>query len=1042
MSFDQQALIRSVAINPDRYMLLLGAGASASSGVPTGSECIWLWKREIFLSNNPGVTPAHFGDISLPFVQDKVQRWLDSQGTFPSHGCVEEYAYYIEKCYPRPEDRVSFFQKRLTQIIPQVGYQFLAMLQNAGAFRWTWTTNFDGLVRQARRPEHAFPLREVGLDTSFRLHDVQDSIDGGYLIALHGDYRYDRLQNTSAEVQQLNHDLCSALIARVKKQPLVVIGYGGRDESVMQALETAFQSRCEGGAIYWCVLPSEKVNGRIQLLIESARSNNYEAELVEIEGFDDLMIRLSRHIFRSGPQAAEIETALSGIAPERSAFQFVGYSQEDDWIKSNAYPLELPRELYQFEVKDLSSWKQLKEIVHEHPIVAGLLQGKVLAIADAAVISKAFGSRLASRLELVPLSQRDYVRSESVTVSILMEALRRSIAESTGLTKFGKRGVYEQSCSKPFLYDAQRYKVFDAVSMHLSFQGNRHFLNLLPDIYVTTEDGTEASKEVTKEAKRQLLTKQYNQQYDDALHSWSDKILAGEDTRAFTYPNSSIDSFRFKVSVRPALARIVTRSRSTQPPSPNKPGEVFQAAVLSEPLLVFGAKGAFRPKHPHPLRGVVKDGPYDLGLTLSGNCHEVRTGVICPNGHEGKLQNYLNKLVMAHAAVESNQEYLIPYPGFQQAYRIPLAIPQLNDPEWRRLPTLQTSGLTKVQIQKLIAAAVSREIDALAAVASVDVVVILVPSAWQAYEVVEDENQRLDLRNFIKAHCAQKGVRTQFLREATISKSLQCEVLWWLAQALYVKALRTPFILDNNDPDTVFVGIGYGMSRVAEDGVVLGCSHIYDAAGQGLRYQLSRIQKPVWINKNPFLNKDDAIRVGYQTRQLFYQTYQRLPRRVVIHKRTHFTKDEREGLAQALSGIPELEMITIEFEDAWRFVAYNKFKQCTDMFPVKRNTVMLYGEHQCLLWVHGSVKGVAEGNLTYYKGKSRIPAPLRITRFSGRSSLETISTEILGLSKMDWNNGHLYGKLPATLESSSAIASVGQLLTRFGPETYDYRLFM
>ena len=63
---------------------------------------------------------------------------------------------------------------------------------------------------------------------------------------------------------------------------------------------------------------------------------------------------------------------------------------------------------------------------------------------------------------------------------------------------------------------------------------------------------------------------------------------------------------------------------------------------------------------------------------------------------------------------------------------------------------------------------------------------------------------------------------------------------------------------------------------------------------QGLRYQLSRIQKPVWINKNPFLTNEDAIRVGYQTRQLFYQTYQKLPRRVVIHKELHLhrTRDK------------------------------------------------------------------------------------------------------------------------------------------------------
>jgi len=43
---------------------------------------------------------------------------------------------------------------------------------------------------------------------------------------------------------------------------------------------------------------------------------------------------------------------------------------------------------------------------------------------------------------------------------------------------------------------------------------------------------------------------------------------------------------------------------------------------------------------------------------------------------------------------------------------------------------------------------------------------------------------------------------------------------------------------------------------------------------------------------------------------------------------------------------------------------------------------------------------------------------------------------------MDWNSFDLYSKMPATLGSSRAIARVGQLLTRFGNETYDYRLFI
>ena len=53
-----------------------------------------------------------------------------------------------------------------------------------------------------------------------------------------------------------------------------------------------------------------------------------------------------------------------------------------------------------------------------------------------------------------------------------------------------------------------------------------------------------------------------------------------------------------------------------------------------------------------------------------------------------------------------------------------------------------------------------------------------------------------------------------------------------------------------------------------------------------------------------------------------------------------------------------------------------------------------------------------------------------------------IATEILGLSKMNWNSFGLYSKLPCTIESSNEIARIGWLLSQFEGSLYDYRFFM
>ena len=52
LKFDE--FIRSLKQNRDTtHSLLLGAGASVESGIPSASDCIWEWKHEIFTSLNP-----------------------------------------------------------------------------------------------------------------------------------------------------------------------------------------------------------------------------------------------------------------------------------------------------------------------------------------------------------------------------------------------------------------------------------------------------------------------------------------------------------------------------------------------------------------------------------------------------------------------------------------------------------------------------------------------------------------------------------------------------------------------------------------------------------------------------------------------------------------------------------------------------------------------------------------------------------------------------------------------------------------------------
>src|SRR5580704_16301380 len=125
------AFVRSVGVRRKTpHALFLGAGASITSGVPSAQACIWEWKRDLFVTNNPGLE-HQFAELSLPSVQQRIQQWLDRQGDYPKEGAAGEYGFYIRQCFPIADDRRAYFQEKGRSARPHVGYQLLCHLAQA-----------------------------------------------------------------------------------------------------------------------------------------------------------------------------------------------------------------------------------------------------------------------------------------------------------------------------------------------------------------------------------------------------------------------------------------------------------------------------------------------------------------------------------------------------------------------------------------------------------------------------------------------------------------------------------------------------------------------------------------------------------------------------------------------------------------------------------------------------------------------------------------------------------------------------------------------
>lgn len=263
-----------------KFTLFLGSGASVSSGVKTGGQLVEQWRE----SYNAGADGE----------DDKVEKqvWYSRSN---------EYGKLFEHLFPDPAVRRDFIETCIEGSSPAWGYLYLADLLENGFFNTVLTTNFDDLLNEAC---HHFTkntrLLVCSHDASinhFRLTSRRPK-----LIKLHGDYLFDSIKNTPSELDSLETNTKEKLAWLAKEYGLIVVGYGGQDESVMSELGSLLKDPANfPNGLYWCIQKSASYAVRLDALTENPRFH-----FVEIDDFDSLMSAMHTELLgRSPPVIAD-----------------------------------------------------------------------------------------------------------------------------------------------------------------------------------------------------------------------------------------------------------------------------------------------------------------------------------------------------------------------------------------------------------------------------------------------------------------------------------------------------------------------------------------------------------------------------------------------------------------------------------------------------------------------------------------------------------------------------------------------------------------
>lgn len=1044
---DYDAFIRSIKQNKDiSHAFLLGAGASLTSGVQSAADCIWEWKRDIYTSKNVNST-AYFTNHKSDAVRKSIQNWLDREGNYPPEGSPEEYSFYAEKAYPIPEDRTKYFQRLSEGIEPFIGYKLLCLLNEAEIVRSVWSTNFDGLVERSAHKLNLTPIA-VTLDNQDRIFRNASRNELLY-VALHGDYKYSTLKNTTKELDSQSDIFKQILSSYFIDKNLIVSGYSGRDKSLMDMLKVAFSQRGTG-RIYWCG-HSAMPNSSVKELLLFARENGRSAYYIPAEGFDKTMKSLCKTCFENDHAMQEkVNQILNAQEDKKEVTPFtLNSNRKDKYIKSNLHPIVFPKEVFQFELQNeekIPDWELIRQNIGDLKIVAVPFKGKVFAISTLTNLNTAFKHLLKSEIVRVPVSKNDVFKVSSFQ-HLMLSAVTNSIADKLGLNTDGKSKLWHKTAINTVYVSDNNIAVYEAIKMSFFFDNKYSYLTFSPSVYLSSDK--ELTKEIKQAVSKPYLEKLRNEEYDNFLEQWNKIIFSGGRLN-LDYPLNSGSDLKFVLTNNSSYATIQVLDenyRAFPVKNFNENLILHKGVQYLEPQLLFTNKVDDRKsKDFHPMRGLVSFRPYDYPLNNKVFTNDVKIGVICPKANSDDFHTFLSGLTQQHK-VDKNIDYVIDYPGFNSIYDIPIDIPSVNGERWMTLDFVHSNESIKANAIKL-ARIITSQIQKLSDSFTQMSLAIFIPQEWELYESYEEDGEKFDLHDYIKAFAAQRSVATQLIKEKTLKDELKCQKFWWLSLSFYVKSLRTPWILSNADTTTAFAGIGYSLKRQnGRTEVVLGCSHIYDSQGQGLKYKLSKVEDFVLDKKsNPFLSYEDAFQFGVSIRELFMQSMNTLPKRVVVHKRTPFRKEEIEGITDSLSkaGVTSIDLIEINHEPSVKYfstkIYYGDLQ--IDKYSVSRGTCLVTDTTTALLWTHGIVPSVRNPNYKYYLGGRSIPSPLKITKHFGDTNINVIATEILGLTKMNWNSFDLYTKLPATISSSNEIARIGNLLSRFEGQTYDYRFFI
>jgi hypothetical protein len=276
-----------------------------------------------------------------------------------------------------------------------------------------------------------------------------------------------------------------------------------------------------------------------------------------------------------------------------------------------------------------------------------------------------------------------------------------------------------------------------------------------------------------------------------------------------------------------------------------------------------------------------------------------------------------------------------------------------------------------------------------------------------------------DFRRALKAELMRHKLPTQILLQRTSEAEPDARnvdhpsrVAWNLLTSLFYKGKGLPWRPVGLEASTCYIGISFFRPLAAETGTLRSAvAQAFDQDGNGL---VLRGPDFTWNEqkdgKSPHLTDNQAEDLLKLVLRRYKEETDQLPSRVVVHKTSRFFPAELEGFRKALREVPRFDLVSVSPTSEIRLLREGKY-------PPLRGTLFEVGL-MSYLYTTGYISALD----TYPHG--HVPSALQIADHHGDSFIRQIVSEILALTKMNWNSAGFAGTFPITIRFSRLVGDI------------------